>query len=211
MQESSDYWFSNQMRLRYAEDFQAIENFKITEVKLEGMGFTTEMLEALVKWTPQQMSCMLEGKPPTAPPPGLDLMKIQQASQSLPVIMSLTDTKIFPPLVAEGSPALESQLVQDELSKLTADHENLIRLGVNFRQFDPRGKEAFLDQLEMIQERWRVFITRFQLMGDLNPEFIQTSQQYLMQVGMTIEQYNTLMANVHQRMRDEVQREALQR
>ena len=33
MQESSDYWFSNQMRLRYAEDFQAIENFKITEAR----------------------------------------------------------------------------------------------------------------------------------------------------------------------------------
>eukprot|EP00913_Durusdinium_trenchii_P014210 g13336.t1 len=75
--------------------------------------------------------------------------------------MSLTDTKIFPPLVAEGSPALESQLVQDELSKLTADHENLIRLGVNFRQFDPRGKEAFLDQLEMIQEPDTGALARF--------------------------------------------------
>ena len=30
-------------------------------------------VEALVRWTPQQMSCMLEGQPPTPPPPGLQL------------------------------------------------------------------------------------------------------------------------------------------
>ena len=33
------------MRLRYADDFQALENFKITEVKLEPMGFPMDTLE----------------------------------------------------------------------------------------------------------------------------------------------------------------------
>ena len=31
MCESNDFWLANQLRLRYAEDFQGIEAFKITE------------------------------------------------------------------------------------------------------------------------------------------------------------------------------------
>lgn len=209
MKASSEYWISNQMRLRYADDFQALESFKITEVKLEPFGFSMDTLEALVKWTPEQVSCMLEGRPPTPPPAGLNMMKIQQASQSLPTIMSLSDMKKFSSFVAEGSEALQSELVQEELKTLTTEHQALISLGSNYRQFDPRGKEAYLDQIALVQERWKIFMTRFQLMGELNPDFLEESQRYLMQVGMTIEQFNSLIQDVHQRMREDAQKEAL--
>eukprot|EP00434_Breviolum_minutum_P023872 symbB.v1.2.021063.t1/scaffold1802.1/size105105/1 len=39
-------------------------------------------------------------------------------------------------------------------------------------------------------------MTRFQLMGELNPEFLEQSQRYLMQVGMNIEEFNTLIEDV---------------
>eukprot|EP00439_Symbiodinium_sp_Y106_P081025 s643_g19.t3 len=133
MRESNDMWLATNFRLRRADDFQALETFALTEVRMQEGGLSMDA-------------------------------------------------------------ALESTVVQDELEALTRDHEGF---GGKYRDFDPLGKQAYLDQVQGIpsirlQERWRVFIGRFQLLGELNPDYVAESERYLQSVGMTIDQTYTV-------------------
>merc|ERR1712032_88436 len=102
------------MRLRYADDFQALESYKMVEAGLHRQGIT-----------------------------------MQQISRSIPAIMgALGFTPVInaPPFLSISSP-----VVLEEYQALLQDHEQLIKVGRDYRKFDPRGKEAFLDHLAAIQ------------------------------------------------------------
>jgi len=213
MRESNDMWLATNFRLRRADDFQALETFALTEVRMQEGGLSMDAVEALMKWQPEQMAAMLEGRPPPPLPAGLSPAAIQQMSQSLPSVMSATSSDAGPtsPPFTANARALESTVVQDELEALTRDHEGLIRFGGKYRDFDPLGKQAYLDQVALIQERWRVFIGRFQLLGELNPDYVAESERYLQSVGMTIDQFHENLQATHDKMRADAEDEGLKR
>jgi len=213
MKESNDIWRTTNMRLRYAEDFQALENFKFVEARLKREGMNMDMIEGLMVWQPQQMEAMFERRPPPPMPAGLDLQVIQQVSQRMPSIMNSfgsapgVTSSPFP----EGCSAFESELVQEEYKALVQDHEQILVFGKGYRSFDPRGKEAFLDQISNIEDRWRILLTRFQLMGQLNPDYVSEYEAYLKRIGLTIVEFNELLRAAHDLMRKEAEQEGLQR
>jgi hypothetical protein len=64
------------------------------------------------------------------------------------------------PYVA-GSRALESAMVRQELAALVAANQELVRLGEAYGRWDRAGRLAYLDALEAVEGRWRVFIARW--------------------------------------------------
>mmetsp|Transcript_84584 Transcript_84584/g.205170 ORF Transcript_84584/g.205170 Transcript_84584/m.205170 type:complete len:173 (-) Transcript_84584:39-557(-) len=171
-----------------------------------------ELIEALMVWQPQQMEAMFEKRPPPPMPPGLDLAQVQRISQKMPSIMNALSPAqgVRSTPLGDGS-ALESDLVREECQAVMRDHQQIILFGKGYRSFDPRGKEAFLKQLETIQERWRILMTRFQLMGQLNPDFVSEYEAYLKSIGLTIVEFNELLEATHELMRQEAAQEGLQR
>ncbi|CAE7256220.1 unnamed protein product [Symbiodinium pilosum] len=127
MRETNDMWLATNFRLRRANDFQALETFALTEVKMQKGGLSMDAIEALMKWQPEQMAAMLEGRPPPPLPAGLTPVAIQQMTQSLPSVMSSAESGPTSPPFTANARALESSVVQEELEALTRDHEGLIR------------------------------------------------------------------------------------
>jgi hypothetical protein len=64
-------------------------------------------------------------------------------------------------------------------SGLVAEHKKLVALGQVYGKMDRSGKLIYIDELERIEERWGVFLKRFELMGELNPLFVQQTRDYL--------------------------------
>eukprot|EP00931_Biecheleriopsis_adriatica_P124738 TRINITY_DN99914_c0_g1_i1.p1 TRINITY_DN99914_c0_g1~~TRINITY_DN99914_c0_g1_i1.p1 ORF type:complete len:302 (-),score=74.69 TRINITY_DN99914_c0_g1_i1:68-973(-) len=213
MKESNDMWLTTNMRLRYADDFQAREEFKLMEAVLLKQGFSMDTIEAMVRWQPEHMAAMVQRRVPPPMPAGLNPASIQQMSQSLPSIMNCmtSDAPLSAPPFTANSKALESDVVREELEALMRDHDGLISFGKSYQSFDPLGKEAFLDQLAMIEDRWKVFMTRFQLMGELNPDYVTEREAYLQRIGLTPEDFSARLAEAHELMRAEAQKEGLQR
>ena len=64
-------------------------------------------------------------------------------------------------------------------SGLVAEHKKLVALGQVYGKMDRSGKLIYIDELEAVEERWAVFLKRFELMGELNPLFVQQTRDYL--------------------------------
>ena len=72
----------------------------------------------------------------------------------------------------------DSEIVQKEAKQLFEDYQDLIKLGNDYGKFDREGKKIFIDQMEQMMERYRIFMKRFELSDDFMAQ-------------MTIEQLNT--------------------
>mmetsp|Transcript_8584 Transcript_8584/g.26000 ORF Transcript_8584/g.26000 Transcript_8584/m.26000 type:complete len:368 (+) Transcript_8584:47-1150(+) len=207
---ANEMWLSSNFRMRNSEDFQALEFYKMTEAKMIREGLSMEMLEALMKWQPDMMDALFAGRSPPPPPPGLDQAKMQAVGTKMSSLLGSASTP--PPRTTPFSiEAMESDVVRAELEKLTHDHENLIGFGQGYRGFDPLGKQAFLEQIALIEDRWKVFMGRFQLLGALNPEFVRESEAFLRSGGLTVDNFNDLMDDTHRLMREDADREGLLR
>ncbi len=55
----------------------------------------------------------------------------------------------------------DSDLVQQEANQLFKDYQSLMQLGGNYGKFDQKGKKIFIDQMESVMERYRIFMKRF--------------------------------------------------
>eukprot|EP00435_Cladocopium_sp_Y103_P069219 s275_g32.t3 len=113
--------------------------------------------------------------------------------------MSLSDMKKFSSFVAEGSEALQSELVQEELKTLTTEHQALISLSV-LGKWDTSSSGVEPCCTHDTPSDWQLADTarhiQYMLSEELNPDFLEESQRYLMQVGMTVEQFNTVIQDV---------------
>jgi hypothetical protein len=205
-------WESLMTRLRLSSDFQTREYAKLTQAHLETHGVDADSVAKMMRWQSGCMMAMANNTPPPMPPPELDLMKLMQqpnhGSQKPPSISSMAAAEKITanPFTGEEE-AFESPTVREEYETLCRDHSALIEMGASYANFDPSGKFVYIDQMEMIQDRWDVFFARFKLLGKMNKTFTRQCNDFLASMGMDEEQYKKLLKKGHEIMREDAERE----
>ncbi|MDJ0569472.1 MAG: DUF1825 family protein [Pleurocapsa sp. MO_192.B19] len=100
----------------------------------------------------------------------------------------------------------DSQVVQEEAKKLFEDYQSLIKLGSEYGKFDREGKKMFIEQMEQLMERYRIFMKRFELSEDFMAQMtVQQLKTQLNQFGMTPQQMFDQMELTLKRMKSEIQ------
>ena len=83
----------------------------------------------------------------------------------------------------------ESEIVQEEAKKLFTDYQELMQLGSDYGKFDREGKKMFINTMEELMERYRVFMKRFELSEDFQAKMtVEQLRTQLSQFGITPEQ-----------------------
>ncbi|PPS44192.1 DUF1825 family protein [Chroococcidiopsis sp. TS-821] len=102
----------------------------------------------------------------------------------------------------------DSEIVQQEAKQLFEDYQSLIKLGQNYGKFDREGKKIFIEQMEALMERYRIFMKRFELSEDFMAQMTaQQLQTQLGQFGITPQQMFDQMNLTLQRMKAEVDKQ----
>lgn len=100
----------------------------------------------------------------------------------------------------------DSQVVQEEAKKLFEDYQSLMNLGGEYGKFDREGKKMFIEQMEQLMERYRIFMKRFELSEDFMAQMtVQQLKTQLNQFGMTPQQMFDQMELTLKRMKSEIQ------
>ncbi|MDJ0595735.1 MAG: DUF1825 family protein [Pleurocapsa sp. MO_226.B13] len=100
----------------------------------------------------------------------------------------------------------DSQVVQEEAKKLFEDYQSLMKLGSEYGKFDREGKKMFIEQMEQLMERYRIFMKRFELSEDFMAQMtVQQLKTQLNQFGMTPQQMFDQMELTLKRMKSEIQ------
>ncbi|MEB3326591.1 MAG: DUF1825 family protein [Synechococcus sp.] len=90
----------------------------------------------------------------------------------------------------------ESEIVQDEARRLFVDYQQLMQLGSTYGKFDREGKKLYIERMEVMMERYRVFMKRFELSEDFQAKLtVEQLRTQLDQFGMTPE---TMFQQMHQ-------------
>jgi len=99
----------------------------------------------------------------------------------------------------------DSQVVQEEAKKLFEDYQSLMQLGGEYGKFDREGKKMFIEQMERLMERYRIFMKRFELSEDFMAQMtVQQLKTQLNQFGMTPQQMFEQMELTLKRMKSEI-------
>lgn len=102
----------------------------------------------------------------------------------------------------------DSEIVQQEAKQLFEDYQSLMQLGADYGKFDREGKKLFIERMEAIMERYRVFMKRFELSEDFMAQMtVQQLKTQLGQFGMTPQQMFEQMTLTLERMKSEVERQ----
>ncbi|MER3491098.1 MAG: DUF1825 domain-containing protein [Mastigocladus sp. ERB_26_2] len=102
----------------------------------------------------------------------------------------------------------DSEIVQQEAKQLFEDYQALIKLGSNYGKFDREGKKLFIEQMEAMMERYRVFMKRFELSEDFMAQMtIQQMKTQLSQFGVTPQQMFDQMHITLERMKAELEKQ----
>lgn len=105
----------------------------------------------------------------------------------------------------------DSDIVQQEAKELFEDYQALITLGGNYGKFDREGKKLFIEQMEAMMERYRIFMKRFELSEDFMAQMtIQQLKTQLSQFGVTPQQMFEQMHLTLQRMKAELEKQSQQ-
>jgi hypothetical protein len=100
----------------------------------------------------------------------------------------------------------DSEIVQDEAKQLFEDYQALIQLGNSYGKFDREGKKLFIEQMESMMDRYRVFMKRFELSEDFMAQMtIQQLKTQLGQFGVTPQQMFEQMNVTLERMKAELE------
>ena len=99
----------------------------------------------------------------------------------------------------------DSEVVQQEAKQLFEDYQSLVKLGENYGKFDVDGKKIFIEQMEAIMERYRVFMKRFELSEDFSAQMaVEQLKTHLGQFGLTPQQMFSQMNATLERMKLEI-------
>lgn len=99
----------------------------------------------------------------------------------------------------------ESDIVQQEAKKLFEDYQSLMQIGSRYGTFDREGKKLFIEQMEGVMERYRIFMKRFELSEDFMAQMtVEQLKTQLGQFGMTPQQMFEQMNQTLERMRGEI-------
>jgi Domain of unknown function (DUF1825) len=101
----------------------------------------------------------------------------------------------------------DSEIVQQEAKQLFEDYQSLIQLGSNYGKFDRDGKIIFIDQMESVMERYKIFMKRFELADDFMAKMtVEQLKTQLGQFGITPQQMFDQMQFTLERMKSEIDR-----
>ncbi|WP_421655367.1 DUF1825 family protein [Leptothermofonsia sp. ETS-13] len=101
----------------------------------------------------------------------------------------------------------DSEIVQQEARQLFEDYQSLMKLGADYGKFDREGKKLFIEQMESIMERYRIFMKRFELSEDFMAQMtVEQLKTQLGQFGITPQQMFDQMHLTLERMKAEVER-----
>lgn len=100
----------------------------------------------------------------------------------------------------------DSELVQQEAMQLFQDYQSLMQLGSDYGKFDREGKKLYIEQMEAMMERYRIFMKRFELSEDFMAKMtVEQLKTQLGQFGMTPSQMFDQMNHTLERMKAEVE------
>jgi hypothetical protein len=99
----------------------------------------------------------------------------------------------------------DSEVVQQEAKQLFEDYQSLTQLGSEFGKFDREGKKIFIEKMEDMMDRYRIFVKRFELSEDFMAKMtIEQLKTQLNQFGTTPEQMFQQMHSTLERMKKEI-------
>ena len=102
----------------------------------------------------------------------------------------------------------DSEIVQDEAKRLFLDYQQLMQLGSDYGKFDREGKKLYIERMENMMERYRVFMKRFELSDDFQAKLtVEQLRTQLGQFGMTPEQMFEQMQRTLDRMKGELEQQ----
>lgn len=100
----------------------------------------------------------------------------------------------------------DSELVQQEAMQLFQDYQALMQVGSNYGKFDREGKKMYIQQMEDIMERYRIFMKRFELSEDFMAKMtVEQLKTQLGQFGMTPDAMFQQMEQTLERMRAQIE------
>lgn len=101
----------------------------------------------------------------------------------------------------------DSEIVQQEAKQLFEDYQGLMQLGSSYGKFDREGKILFIQQMEAIMDRYRIFMKRFELSEDFMAQMtVEQLRTQLGQFGITPQQMFDQMNMTLERMKSEVEK-----
>jgi Domain of unknown function (DUF1825) len=99
----------------------------------------------------------------------------------------------------------DSEIVQTEAKSLFEDYQSLTQIGTNYGKFDREGKILFIEQMEAMMERYKIFMKRFELSDDFSAQMtVEQLKTQLGQFGMTPQQMFDQMHVTLERMRSQL-------
>jgi hypothetical protein len=102
----------------------------------------------------------------------------------------------------------ESDIVQQEARQLFEDYQSLVKLGGSYGKFDLEGKKLYIEQMESMMDRYRIFMKRFELSEDFMAQMtFQQLKTQLGQFGITPQQMFDQMNMTLERMKAELERQ----
>lgn len=103
----------------------------------------------------------------------------------------------------------ESEIVQDEAKRLFLDYQQLMQLGGEYGKFDREGKKLYIERMEDMMDRYRVFMKRFELSEDFQAKLtVEQLRTQLSQFGLTPETMFQQMEQTLTRMKSQLDSEA---
>ena len=100
----------------------------------------------------------------------------------------------------------DSDIVQDEAKRLFGDYQQLMQLGSEYGKFDREGKKKFIETMEELMGRYRVFMKRFELSEDFQAKLtVEQLRTQLNQFGITPEQMFEQMNTTLERMKAQIE------
>ncbi|MBV5257869.1 DUF1825 family protein [Synechococcus moorigangaii CMS01] len=99
----------------------------------------------------------------------------------------------------------DSEIVQQEAKSLFEDYQNLVQLGGDFGKFDREGKKMYIEQMESVMDRYKIFMKRFELSDDFMAQMaVEQLKTQLGQFGMTPQQMFDQMNMTLERMKAQI-------
>ena len=100
----------------------------------------------------------------------------------------------------------DSEVVQQEARQLFEDYQSLTQLGGEYGKFDREGKKIFIDKMEALMERYRIFMKRFELSEDFMAQMtVEQLKTQLGQFGITPQQMFDQMNMTLERMKSDIE------
>lgn len=102
----------------------------------------------------------------------------------------------------------DSEIVQHEAKQLFEDYQSLTQLGSSYGKFDREGKKLFIEQMEDMMTRYRIFMKRFELSEDFTAQMtMEQLKTQLGQFGVTPQQMFEQMNYTLERMKAELEKQ----